>query len=316
MSQDVIYTKITELTPISGAGLKTDDTFMISRPTGSGTNYVSYKCDYGQLSSAFVSSVVEALSVNSIDIGTQQIVQTKDDLRQTGNRLVAEKVIWAISQTAQSSTGQQGALLKKSSVEQTVEGPVTFTGKLQCGNSDIAGEKDVVNYLALENYVATAGMMPFFQGCAAEGYTTKILPDSKNNLNGILHKISADCIAQVILYSTQKYDDFCIFAYCMTCHQGIGDTVEQQFESIYQLAKAEVEANNLDPANYCVLQHVPLAAKKPVIVNLPMRKNNILCFFPKGTYSTKEGDFEPATGTKITKNTLTITVKEYRSFVG
>ena len=95
----------------------------------------------------------------------------------------------------------------------------------------------------------------------------------------------------------------------MTCHSG-------DLDAIYAAAKAEVEANNLDPANYCVLQSVPLAAKKPVIVNLPMRKDNILCFFPKGAYNAGEGDFEPATGVTITKNTLTITVKEYRSFAG
>ena len=99
MSQDVIYTKITELEPISGAGLKADDTFMISRPT-TGSNYVSYKCDYGQLSSAFVSSVVDALSVSGVDIGTMGIVQDISELRSDGNRLVPEKVAWYISQTA------------------------------------------------------------------------------------------------------------------------------------------------------------------------------------------------------------------------
>lgn len=88
--------------------------------------------------------------------------------------------------------------------------------------------------------------MPFFQGCAAESATTVIRPDSSNNLNGILHKITADCIAQVILYSTQAYTDFCIFAYCMTCHGG-------EFEAIYEAAAREVANNQLDAANYCIL---------------------------------------------------------------
>lgn len=197
-------------------------------------------------------------------------------------------------------------MLKKSSAQQTVEGPVAFAGGLSCGNGGIIGPNDVVNYKTLSNYVATAGIMPFFKGCAAESTTTVIKPSS--NSNGVLHKISADCIAQVILYSTQAYADFCIFAYCMTCHSG---TLNQ----IYNEAKKEVDANNLDPVNYCILQNQPLTAKKPVVVNLPMRKDNILCFFPKGSYDTSSGLFKPATGTVIKKNTLTITVREYKSFI-
>lgn len=47
---------------------------MVSRPTGVGVNYVSYKCDYGEISSAFVSSVVNALSVSGVAISAQGVV--------------------------------------------------------------------------------------------------------------------------------------------------------------------------------------------------------------------------------------------------
>ena len=124
--------------------------------------------------------------------------------------------------------------------------------------------------------------MPFFKGCTAESATKKYT--STKNVNGILHKISDNCIAQVILYSTEEYLDFCIFAYCMTCHDGT-------LSEIYNEAKKEVENNNIKSANYCILKNQPLEKKKPVIVNLPMRKNNILCFFPKGSYNTSTGLF-------------------------
>ena len=55
MAQD-IYTKITELSPIGETDLRSDDIFMISRP-GASSNYVSYKCKYEDLSSAFVTSL-------------------------------------------------------------------------------------------------------------------------------------------------------------------------------------------------------------------------------------------------------------------
>lgn len=112
MAQD-IYTKITELPQVNYADLKATDTFMISRPTGMGTGYVSYRCDYDKLSAAFVSSVVDALSVSSVDIGTIGTVQSREDLRSDGNRLVSEKVVWSISQDAKSGTTQEGALLKR-----------------------------------------------------------------------------------------------------------------------------------------------------------------------------------------------------------
>ena len=54
MAQD-IYIKITELPQVNYADLKATDTFMISRPTGLGAGYVSYRCDYDKLSAAFVS---------------------------------------------------------------------------------------------------------------------------------------------------------------------------------------------------------------------------------------------------------------------
>lgn len=196
MAQD-IYIKITELPQVNYADLKATDTFMISRPTGLGAGYVSYRCDYDKLSAAFVSQVVDALSVSSIDIGTIGTVQNREDLRSDGNRLVPEKVVWSISQDAKSGAAQTGALLKSAASTQTVKGPVMFTGGLSCENSDIAGPNNVVNYKMLSNYVATAGIMPFFRGCTAEieGETKTVIRPASTDLKGIAHKITDDCIA-------------------------------------------------------------------------------------------------------------------------
>lgn len=100
-----------------------------------------------------------------------------------------------MAKEAGSIADAQGVLRTKDSTLQAVEGPVIFRRGLSCNNDSIA-DSTVVNYKMLENYVATASMVPFMKGCTAEGECTTVYwPEKTKKLYGIAHKISKDCVA-------------------------------------------------------------------------------------------------------------------------
>lgn len=184
-----------------------------------------------------------------------------------------------------------------------------FQGALRCENPTVYSGKDVVNYAALSNYVATAGMMPFFKGCSGTE-PEYVYANSSKAVKALLYPIYNDCIAQITISSTANYQDFCIFAFCVTCRSD-GDDIDKVIREV----QADLDAGKeIEDSDYCVMDHINVAANKPTIVNLPMRSKNILAFFPKGVYNKTSGIFKPDHNATISKNSLRITVVKYESY--
>lgn len=78
----------------------------------------------------------------------------------------------------------------------------------------------------------------------------------------------------------------------MTCQTG-------DFDTIYNRIKDKIDSGSLNASDYCILQYVPLAANVPAVFNFPLTSENIICFFPEGTYDAESGLIVPKAGSQI-----------------